>query len=375
MKKLTDEQILVLDNMIKQGYVQYNKHKSLPLTIYKYTNKCVYDGAWNDVTIMCKGLVLDNEYNIISRSFDKFFEYDLEEMKKLDYSKGVRFYEKIDGCQVKLSCYNNEPLITSTGSFDSDVVEWAKEIIPPWKDNNITFIFELCHPKKRIVLNYGEKPILYYIGYVHNDTGEFYYEKSWWADTCESIINLTPTIARSYEDFLSIYNIPNVESKEGFVFYYNNKMYKLKYHIYKMKHKVKQHFDLINKESNRLLKWVAEIVRNNEFSINEIIHEDFSKKVFRLMVEDIELDEIYKDIEERIEIIRHDVVDNYNSELILYFDNYETTLNEFMKNHKSPSSSQAILYKFKMGVNKKERNKYDSTLLNLLIKNLIKNPE
>ena len=56
------------------GFVGVQFHPTLPLRIYNYTHLAQYDGkAWGDGTIdYCRGLIVDNEDEIIARPFKKF---------------------------------------------------------------------------------------------------------------------------------------------------------------------------------------------------------------------------------------------------------------------------------------------------------------
>ena len=70
-----------LNDLISENYVMYQKHKNAELYIYNYTNACQYAGNWNEITTMCRGLILDNQGNIVARPFNKFF--NIEEHKTI----------------------------------------------------------------------------------------------------------------------------------------------------------------------------------------------------------------------------------------------------------------------------------------------------
>ena len=42
---------------IDAGHVRTQTHPDLPLRIFNYTEKCAYDGIWNEVTLQCRGLI------------------------------------------------------------------------------------------------------------------------------------------------------------------------------------------------------------------------------------------------------------------------------------------------------------------------------
>ena len=62
-----------LPTLIEQGYITSQVHPSLPLTIYNYTAKAQFDRYWVEATLACRGLVLDNNYQIVARPLPKFF--------------------------------------------------------------------------------------------------------------------------------------------------------------------------------------------------------------------------------------------------------------------------------------------------------------
>lgn len=43
------------------------------LTIYNYSNHCVYERAWDEYTMAARGLVLDDTGRILARPWPKFF--------------------------------------------------------------------------------------------------------------------------------------------------------------------------------------------------------------------------------------------------------------------------------------------------------------
>lgn len=75
VKKYEDAQLLVLN------YDQINSPK-------------------NDITSECRGLILDYDYNIVSRSFDRFFNYG-EQFATFNPATAVA-YEKVDGSLIKI---------------------------------------------------------------------------------------------------------------------------------------------------------------------------------------------------------------------------------------------------------------------------------
>lgn len=70
-----------LEQLIQSGYIRKRKHPKYNIWIYNYTHLCQFEEHWNELTKICRGLVLDDKGNIIARPLAKFF--NLEQMKSL----------------------------------------------------------------------------------------------------------------------------------------------------------------------------------------------------------------------------------------------------------------------------------------------------
>jgi RNA ligase len=135
-------------------------HPNLPLIIWNYSPKTQYERLWDDLTLMCRGLVTDDKGNIIARSFNKFF--NLEEEKNIP-NEPYEIYEKLDGSLIILFWYNNKLIVSSKGSFVSDHAIQAKRIINNYDlsslDVSKTYCFELVAPWNRIVCSYPKEEL------------------------------------------------------------------------------------------------------------------------------------------------------------------------------------------------------------------------
>jgi len=99
MKKMNWD-IDLFNKMINEGYVSVNKHPTADLYIYNYTPKAQFDWVWNEVTMKCRGLILDGKGNIIARPFEKFFSADqIDDRTPINIpNEPFEAFEKIDGC-------------------------------------------------------------------------------------------------------------------------------------------------------------------------------------------------------------------------------------------------------------------------------------
>jgi RNA ligase len=155
----------ILNDYIDRGLVIKQDHPSLPLSIYNYSRECQYSKQWDDITLTCRGLVLDNEGNVVAKPFPKFFNY--EEHKPEDIpNESFEVYEKMDGSLGIVFWYEGKWHVATRGSFVSDQAIKGAEILKKYPTDFLawhkTYLFEIIYPENRIVCDYGtdEKMVL-----------------------------------------------------------------------------------------------------------------------------------------------------------------------------------------------------------------------
>ena len=142
---------------IEERLISAQPHpKKESLIIYNYTPKCQFSKNWDDITKMCRGLILDGD-KIIARPFPKFFNYGEEDIE-LPAEKPI-ITEKYDGSLGILYWLDSEPYIATRGSFISDQAEWAtrwfrENVEYEELDKSKTYLFEIIYPENRIVVQY-----------------------------------------------------------------------------------------------------------------------------------------------------------------------------------------------------------------------------
>jgi len=222
---------------IDAGNVMSQDHPTEPLSIYNYTNKCQYDKVWDEVTLACRGLILGEDYQLVSRPFGKFFnmsELQPEQIPNLPYE----VFEKYDGsCLISYWC-NGLLYWASRGSFTSDQAKWANEI---WREKypkgdlilrrSYTYVAELIHPDNRIVVDYRDMKDIVFTAAIHTETGA---EKplndlpSWLTKAKEYAPAPIQWLAKS-----------EIENAEGFVVKFeNNFRMKIKFEEYIRLHRI-----------------------------------------------------------------------------------------------------------------------------------------
>lgn len=121
-----------LDNLQKEveaGNIRVGKDTNRPLRIYNYTQKAQFSQHWNDITLTCRGLILDNDGKVVVLPPKKFFNQNEPLAAKVNL-KTARISEKLDGMMIILKVDSDWGLIiTSRGSFDNKYTEAVKSFI------------------------------------------------------------------------------------------------------------------------------------------------------------------------------------------------------------------------------------------------------
>ena len=127
--KLSQDDIEALELAVEQNYIRKAIHSELPLTIYNYTPKTQFESFWTPITKMSRGLVTDNDYNIIIKCPEKFFNYGEDFAADIDLNN-AKITEKLDGYYISIKLDSDLGLIiTSRGSFDNQYIEAAEQFI------------------------------------------------------------------------------------------------------------------------------------------------------------------------------------------------------------------------------------------------------
>jgi len=168
-----------LNKYYEDGLLYKQVHPSLPLTIWNYTEKVQYENLWDEVTLMCRGLVTDNNGDIVATPFQKFF--NIEE-GKFEPTEKFEVYEKMDGSLGIVFWYQGQWVVATRGSFTSDQAIKAREILRKYNTDimfrHLTFCFEIIYMENRIVLDYGDDEKLVLLG-TFDKNGKEYDVEMW----------------------------------------------------------------------------------------------------------------------------------------------------------------------------------------------------
>jgi RNA ligase len=165
----------ILDKYISDGLVVKNDHPTLPISIYNYSRTCQYESKWDDITKMCRGLILDQDGNEIAKGYDKFFNLE-EHISEEIPNEPFEVFEKLDGSLGILFWYQGQWILATKGSFTSEQSIRAKEILNKYNYHPIpkgyTTLVEIIYPENRIVCGYGNEESLVVLSMINNSSGK-----------------------------------------------------------------------------------------------------------------------------------------------------------------------------------------------------------
>ena len=230
--------------MIDEGYVNVQKHPFYDLYIYNYAPKAQYERVWNEVTLVCRGLIMDSNFKVIARPFAKFFNLGEIENQALPNSP-FEVFEKMDGSLGILYFVDNQAFMATRGSFMGEQAVKATEILKEKYaqilrgcDTNKTYLFEIIYPENRIVVDYGSMEDIVLTAIIDTQTG---------ADL--PLENIGFPVVKRYDGIKDISILKSLEenNREGFVIKYKNGFrVKVKFEEYMRIHRIVTQVSSIN---------------------------------------------------------------------------------------------------------------------------------
>lgn len=172
-----------LDARVEQGLIYRSVEVGDGYTyyLYNYSDKCQFERQWDEYTLMARGLILDQDDNILCRPFKKFF--NLDELPAVGQRLPDEQFLAINKEDGSLGCLWFDPArkawrVTTRGAFASEQAVWATEKIREWGwdcdkvwNRDTTVLLEIVYPENKIVLDYAGKTALFYLAEIDNKTG------------------------------------------------------------------------------------------------------------------------------------------------------------------------------------------------------------
>ena len=272
-----NEFIRTLEKYYEDGLLYKQTHPTLPLTIWNYTAKVQYENTWDEITLQCRGLVTDNEGNIVARPFKKFF--NMEEGKHTPTSE-FEVYDKMDGSLGISFNYEGEWVFATRGSFTSEQSIKGFEMLENYNYEKLhkdyTYLFEIIYDQNRIVVDYPFEDLIL-LGMIETKTG---YEVDLHGEGNDVrlknlIHNLEFKVVKRY-DGINDYSILKdmiKDNEEGFVIKFSNGD--------RMKIKGKEYLRLHKIMTNVSTTGIWEMLSNGD-DVNELLKDvpdEFYKKI------------------------------------------------------------------------------------------------
>jgi RNA ligase len=219
----------ILNDYIDRGLVIKQTHPTLPLSIYTYSRTCQYDNIWDSVTTVCRGLILDNEGNVIAKPFPKFKNLEhhkpneipnepFEVFDKMDGLLGIAFYYKGDWIMATKGSFISEPAVRGTQMLKN--LSILRNYPTTGLRENWTYLFEIISDENRIVCRYNFEGLVLLGAYDRETLEEIDY------DTLVKSVSLYPDVkvVRKYENYRNISDIKSfiLQNSEGFVVRFKN---------------------------------------------------------------------------------------------------------------------------------------------------------
>lgn len=170
------------EDYVVAGLLRSDRTDDGRLAIYTYTDQCVYESAWDEITRHARGHIFDlHTGECVARPFPKFF--NLGENRetlpdRFPWDQPYEIYEKMDGWLGVLYRHAGQFKVASRGSFHSSGSVWATQFLQQrdlsFLPEEATLCFEIIHPEHRIILDYGGQQTLIVLAAFNRFTSEEY---------------------------------------------------------------------------------------------------------------------------------------------------------------------------------------------------------
>ena len=153
-----DELVARLNAASEQRLV-YERFDPEGLVLYVYSSHCVFEAAWEPVTLAARGLILDLDASrIVATPFPKFFNAGERDGPIPDLP--FETTEKLDGSLIIIFHHRGRWRTATKGAFDSAQAVWAQARLDsldlsPMRPG-VTYLAEATYPENKIVVHYAE---------------------------------------------------------------------------------------------------------------------------------------------------------------------------------------------------------------------------
>jgi RNA ligase len=143
------------------------------LLLYVYTERCVFEDAWNPITMVARGLILDPAAGrVVATPFPKFF--NAGERGGTIPDLPFETFEKLDGSLIIIFHHAGRWRAVTKGSFDSAQAQWAQARLDATDLSALrpggTYLAEATYPENRIVVRYDAPALVLLAAFAEDGT-------------------------------------------------------------------------------------------------------------------------------------------------------------------------------------------------------------
>jgi len=285
------------------------------LRIYKYSKSVFYKNLWNkggEHLLKARGIVLNVAGEIIQHPFDKIFNYKENGAgKELKDSDVVQYVQKLNGFlgNIGFNPITKDLLITTSGSFDSEFVEYIKDFIDKdleiklkkfFGKNKVTLSFEVIHNSDPHIIKYPDEMFgLHLIGV----RGLNVKDKNWEEDDIDKVAKELgfKRPFHGYKNFGEVKKWLRDFKDEGFMIRRKNRQ---GYHEFLFK--MKSPYYLTNKFIGRMSAGNIKFMFSNPEKFKERIADEEFFPLVDLIIKRISMEDFTnKSIEDRVSFVRN----------------------------------------------------------------------
>lgn len=225
----------ILREYEEKGLLSIKKHSTADLYSIGYTQKVQFERLWDEITLQCRGIIIDGEGNVKARALKKFFNLEEHEVEEIP-NEPFEVFDKLDGSLGICYFIDNVPYIATRGSFESDQAKHATKVLHDkyfhlfdQLNQNFTYLFEIIYKENRIVCDYGDLDDIVLLTAIDSETGK------------ESLPEIGFPIVKRYDGINDLSQLKALEenNKEGFVIRFKGGMrVKMKFAEYVRLHRI-----------------------------------------------------------------------------------------------------------------------------------------
>src|SRR6185312_8924249 len=110
---------IVLERLNEAYGIDFNQHKTYP-NLYSLKYNMIESPMGERIVQECRGIVLDaaDNWNVVARPFDKFFNVGEGHAAKIDWNT-AKVQEKLDGSLMIMYHYGDDWQVASSGTPDA----------------------------------------------------------------------------------------------------------------------------------------------------------------------------------------------------------------------------------------------------------------